>query len=871
MDNVQEDLDELLQSNNIYSDNVYINSVATLDFADALGEKLNIVNGSVEIHAIASLDSVKLQAVVNRVKTTTGNFGYLADNASAAMIRFDSLFGVADLSVAAPHGLYFGNLVSANTVVLGDNYANKVDAVDFASLSTVVSIGEGTVVNVSGNTPGSKVSGSVTNAHTINFKNAETVDLGMLPYYSGNQLSITLDSGGALNLSSIDDVDSSGTQKDLDLTIDGALMVSLPNYDDGNFTANDVETVDLPMWTGDSGALTLTKVTHVKLGAIESNFSIGTSSVLDNDLETLDITAAKGSGSSDKAPVFAFYSTSLESATVAGVIGNLTFSDSPNLETLEVTANSAGTITLNNNASLENVTLSGEAAGVVVTSNASIETLEIGTTTVKSDATSAKLDGVITVKNNPSLSMLTVGADDIEMLTITGNPDLATVDLSSLTKIGATAEPTVYIYDNDLTASKLADLSDGSTDVANGDDGDLGAITTASGLDTGKAYFEVVAANAKATAKIYFDSVDEFVDEADASTSNHTYVVSSVVDQVKVLDITANTAAAAKDSTKAKEAYLFSGSVLGEDILFDINGNPLFSGGSGPYEASSAGLVLSGNNAVNVTRIMDPAHVANALAEGIVLNAVAGGNSSVDVTFISHNGAPATASIGERHSTAAAFSAAVSATNYGVGPDDEITLTVGSNSVTVSNTGGPLSVIVADLAAAYNTEFGPTGASAKKAVATVTNALTVLTITGLDRGSRGHGLNVSVSVKAGTVTATNALNLDWIIGNTISSIDNKTDSNNFIITFESVTAGIIDGAENRLMTAGSAPTVIFGAPTLLAVLPVQLGSTELTIGTDPNKDTYTAQQESRADVRNAEAGIPAGASNGSNYSRIGWL
>ena len=781
MDNVQEDLDELLQSNNIYSDNVYINSVATLDFADALGEKLNIVNGSVEIHAIASLDSVKLQAVVNRVKTTTGNFGYLADNASAAMIRFDSLFGVADLSVAAPHGLYFGNLVSANAVVLGDNYANKVDAVDFASLSTVVSIGEGTVVNASGNTAGSKVSGSVTNAHTINFQNAETVDLGMLPYYSGNQLSITLDSGGALNLSSIDDVDSSGTQKDLDLTIDGALMVSSPNYDDGNFTANDVVTVDLPMWTGDSGALTLTKVTHVKLGAIESNFSIGTSSVLDNDLETLDITAAKGSGSSDKAPVFAFYSTSLESATVAGVIGNLTFSDSPNLETLEVTANSAGTITLNNNASLENVTLSGEAAGVVVTSNASIETLEIGTTTVKSDATSAKLDGVITVTNNPSLSMLTVGADDIEMLTITGNPDLAKVDLSSLTKIGATAKPTVYIYDNDLTASKLADLSDGSTNVANGDDGDLGAITTASGLDTGKAYFEVVAANAKATAKIYFDSVDEFVDEADASTSNYTYVMGSVVDQVKVLDITANTAAAAVGGDKAKVGYVvdYSG---GETLVFTINGTPVFTNGTPTY-ASIGVLTLTGNAALDIAQIMDAQHVTNAAAEGAVLNAVAGGLATVAVTLSSHvSGTTATSTIGERHSTAAAFSAAANATNFGVGADDEITLTVGSNSVTVSGTLGTLTSIANTLATAYTTEFGPSGASSATGVATVTDALGVLTISSKDLGSAGTGLSVSVSVKAGTVTATNALNLDWTIGDTVATTDNKTDSDNIIIS-----------------------------------------------------------------------------------------
>ena len=841
---LEEDLKELLESNNVYSNPVNVYNVATLDFADALGDKLNIVNGAINIYAIPEMDSVKLQSVVNRIKVVVGNFNYFAKNSEIATISFDSLTGVSDMIVSVPHDLKFSNLGSAGNIILGTNYGNKVKSIDFGSLASLTSVDMG-AASFSSTT----VTAATSTSNAIDYNNSDSLNLGSLNYYSPSVLSITLDSGASLNISSLDDVDGTGTQTDLDLTIVGAQTVSLPNYDDGNFSATDVGTVDLPKWKGDSGTLTLSKITHVKLGAVETNVAIGSSSSVDNDLETLEVTAAKGSDSTDKAPTVKIYSSSLETATVAGVTGDVTLQNCPSLETATITANSVGTITLSDNANLVNTTLSGEAAGVVIHSNADLETLNIETKTVVSDASGAKLDGVITVTDNPSLTSLTVGSDDIETLTITGNSDLIKVDLSSLTKIGASGKPVVKIYNNDLTATKFVDESDGSTNVNNGAAGDLGKITSSSGLDTAKAYLEVVAGDADATAEVYFDTVDVFTDEAKADTSNHKYVVggSSQLDQITVLKLTPTTGAAT--ATKAKRSWIIPSTV----------GNLQVTSGSPPTALFAVAPAISNNAAVSLININGATNYAS--AAGLSLSAQQGGNSSVAVTLGWHASGSGSTIIGERHTTASASTGASSATNHGFGADEVITFKVGANTVTTTVAGGVTSVTLANAASAivtaYTAKYGSTGTASASALASVTSTGGALTVTGLDPGSRGHGLAVSLSVAAGTTTATNGLALDWTIGSSIATTDNKTDSQNIILTLEAINAGTLADT--------TTPTTF----TLGAGSATPLVSTQLTIGTDPNKGTYTAQQESRADVTIAEDAVSG--TGGSSFSRVGWL
>ena len=860
IDDVQTDLDELLQSNNIYSSDIYINSIATLDFADALGEKLNIINGHVEIYATPEMDTLKLQGIVNRLKTIVGNFGYLSQNSSIGTIKFDSIVSAAEISVGVHHDISFASLSNNGDIRLGTNYSNKVKGVNFGKLLSVGQIGMTTISNTPANAAGSKISGTFSTGDAIIYSNADYINLGSLPYYNRADLTLTLDSGGNLDISALDDVDSTGKQTDLDLTITGAAMVSLPNYDDGDFSAKDVGTVDLPKFTADGGSITLSEVTHVKLGAITADITIGSGSASENDLETFDVTAAKGTDTSDKAPKISIWSTSAETVKIAGVTGDITIANSPSLDSVNLTADAVGTITINNNANLVDATIGGTAAGVVVTNNADIESLTIGSETVVSDVKDAKLDGVITVTGNSSLANLTVESDNIETLTITGNPDLTSVDLSALTKIGATGKPTVNIYDNDLTASRLTDDEDGATNVDNGKTGDKGSVSTSSGMETAKTYLGVVAADADATATVYFDTVDEFIDEAKNSTSNHAYnaAASTQVDQITVLLLTPS--AGGGGAIKGKRSWIIPSNAGTLQVTAGSPQTALFANAGTP-----GNVTISGNAALDVSNITTTENLARATAAGLTLTAQKGGNSTATVSPVWYvsNGATSTI-LGERHTSATDIAAAVATPTHGFGADEVLTFKVGANTVTTTVVGGvtssTLSSATLAIQAAYAAKYGPGGTASATAVASVTIAGGVLTVTGLDPGSRGHGLAVSLSVAPGTGTGTNTngLALDWVIGTTRATTDNSTTSENVILTLESNTAGTL--ADTTTPT-----TITLGGGTLTV-----LTSTQLTNATDPNKGTYTAQTESRDDVTNAEdSSTPS--TTASSFSRIGWL
>ena len=856
IDDVQTDLDELLQSNNIYSSDIYINSIATLDFADALGEKLNIINGHVEIYATPEMDTLKLQGVVNRLKTIVGNFGYLSQNSSIGTIKFDSIVSAAEISVGVHHDISFASLSNNGDIRLGTNYSNKVKGVNFGKLLSVGQIGMTTISNTPANAAGSKISGTFSTGDAIIYSNADYINLGSLPYYNRADLTLTLDSGGNLDISALDDVDSTGKQTDLDLTITGAAMVSLPNYDDGDFSATDVGTVDLPKFTADGGSITLSQVTHVKLGAITADVIIPVTGT-DNDLETFDVTAAKGTDTSDKAPKISIQSTSAETVKIAGVTGDITIANSPSLDSVNLTADAVGTITINNNANLVDATIGGTAAGVVVTNNADIESLTIGSETVVSDVKDAKLDGVITVTGNSSLANLTVESDNIETLTITGNPDLTSIDLSALTKIGATGKPTVNIYDNDLTASRLTDDDDGATDVANGKTGDKGSISTSSGMETAKTYLGVVAADADATAAVYFDTVDEFIDEAKNSTPNYAYnaAASTQVDQITVLLLTPS--AGGGSAIKGKRSWIIPSNAGSVQVMSGTPLTTLFANAG-----ATASVTISGNAALDVSNITTTENLARATAAGLTLTAQKGGDSTATVSPVWYVSNGATSTLGERHTSATDIAAAVATPTHGFGADEVLTFKVGANTVTTTVVGGvtssTLSSATLAIQAAYAAKYGPGGTASATAVASVTIAGAVLTVTGLDRGSRGHGLAVSLSVAAGTTTATNGLALDWVIGTTRATTDNSTTSENVILTLESNTAGTL--ADTTTPT-----TITIGGGTLTV-----LTSTQLTNATDPNKGTYTAQMESRADVTNAEDSLTP-STTASSFSRIGWL
>ena len=67
----QADLDELLAQSSVFSGDVLINSVPTLDAYHSMGDNLAIVNGNVVINPTAEMDATKLQEVADVLLTIT--------------------------------------------------------------------------------------------------------------------------------------------------------------------------------------------------------------------------------------------------------------------------------------------------------------------------------------------------------------------------------------------------------------------------------------------------------------------------------------------------------------------------------------------------------------------------------------------------------------------------------------------------------------------------------------------------------------------------------------------------------------------------------------------------------------------------------
>ena len=152
----------------------------------------------------------------------------------------------------------------------------------------------------------------------------------------------------------------------------------------------------------------------------------------------------------------------LETVTIAGIASSVNIGSNGNLTAVTISADVAGAITIDNNTDLTAITLTGaKAASLDVDTNSDLAALTVDLTW-RASGTGTTVDGDLDVTDNESLESLTVSSDNLENLEVTGNDDLTTLDFTGVTKIGATGTAVVNIYDNDLTASKLTDSSDGT-------------------------------------------------------------------------------------------------------------------------------------------------------------------------------------------------------------------------------------------------------------------------------------------------------------------------------------------------------------------------------------------------------------------------
>jgi hypothetical protein len=380
-------------------------------------------------------------------------------------------------------------------------------------------------------------------------------------------------------------------------------------------------------------------------------------------------------------------------------------------------------------------------------------------------------------------------------------------------------------------------------------------------METMKTYLTAVAGDSKATANVYWDSVESYKTEAGVETNDYVYNSATIATtkQLWILNKAPDNSVAGLGDKAAKRSWIVDGA--GTIGLEDGSNWDLF----GSTLSAAASVTITGNKDIDIQTITSAVNVARAASVDITLSAHRGGNSTGSVSLITNTGSV----VGERYATAAAAAVATSGTTTKtLGTDEVFTLTIGSGSVTTTAAVTTLNGIRDALALAWQNKYGSTAASVNgtasaAAVADVTSAVAgKLAITMLDKGTGGYDQSISLSITGGTVTATTGSVIDWVIGATRLTSDNKTVDTDIVLTLESVTAGTLANAVSAIVTQTQTTAVTL----------VELVSTALSNAADTKPVTTRARAaESRNDVRNAEDSTSGTANSAVDFTRLHWF
>jgi hypothetical protein len=896
---LETDLADLLVSNNVYSTAVTVNSAASMASALALGNKVALMNAAVTITDDATIADTDIQTFIDRIKTMNGAFTYSSGSATGYAATFDELTAATTLDITQAGDISFKKLASATAVTITTSYSTKITSLDMGAMTSVTSIASGA--------DGSE------SANTLTLSSATNVDLGSLARY-GAALSITTKNGATLDIASLDDVTAAGLQSDLSLTLSGPASVNLSKIDDGTITLSNVAAATVSGFYGtldiNSGVETLTTTDSVRID-LDGATDLVTATLdfkydWDPALTTAQAAVADDLSNQgyleDYATSASIGGTDLKTLTVSGELLDL-YLDEANLETLTLTGATIHGLTISNMDDLTTLSVaSGNKIGdISLTGSDNLTVADFNHTTNLDGKVSGTTAGTSTsvetgvsfiAQDNLGLTKLHTTGDHVDTFTVTGNDVLAELDMTGLDDFGTTTEPSFALYDNDLTATKGNDTWDGetatSTTGADGGTADAGSFDDGtSGMDTMKAYLTAMAAEADADGYAGFDTVSTF-DNTDASetaavsttlnvlgptsyTAGTTEANDSTV--LEMIEAVANTADGANTAiaqiygmiiTPATQAASQSGTF--GTLQVTTNGVNLF---DTTLTGNGTALSLSGNQDLDIAAIKSTINLSRATSAGVTMDAKRGANSTAAVTLTEHGNGAAGAVIGERYTTATAAAAGTTSTNFGMGTDDYVTITIGSNSVTATAVSATL--LGSAVYTAWAAKYHGSGTASAAAIATMTSptigaetASQALAWTMNQEDSGGYGKTISVSVTAGTTTATSAAMIDWTIGaSNITS--NNTTVDDGVSTILTLTAN------DALVAVPTVTTAVSAAASMAA----QVLTTTKTSNTHwANGLLTTGAQEPITDVRQQEAATAAATSNAvaqTLFNRVTWL
>ena len=517
IDAIEADLDDLLSTSNIYSTDVTVTNATTLNSALALGNKLNVLNATLTITGYASMDYAKVQTLVDRVQTATGNITYSAGGSTGTEIVFNNLTSAANITMTQPGGYSFPKLTNAAVIDLKDDYETTVTNVSFPLLTTVTGIQTDATDD------------------TVEFTYATNVDFGSLVVTPNASLSITTKKDATLDIGSLKAVDAAGTGRPTySLTLNGPASFTngtaagtfastgLPGNTvglyDGTISLTNVATAAIHNYRG-----TITLSTGVKNftgnNVVEFTHSgatdletVNVTFIRDNDPANSSATTADlGEENMNTAQDVSFGSThtKLTSLTLTGKGGDVTANAAPALATVNLSGLTAFDVNMTGNVALASFTDAATANDWTFTNNDLMTSLNAShTTTMTTGSGSTDTAATVTITGNAEIASLAIGFDDVDALNITSNAKLATITGGTALKDNGTSTTTdVDIHQNALVASLVRDTKEApSATVVAGASSDLGSITTASGIKDLDAFL----ADAKAATgivSVWFDTV----------------------------------------------------------------------------------------------------------------------------------------------------------------------------------------------------------------------------------------------------------------------------------------------------------------------------------------------------------------------------
>lgn len=819
LDTVDESLQDLLQSSNVYGEDLIIKNSGTLDFAVSLGEKLTIVNGSVVFDVTSSMDINKVQEVINNIGVVVEDFTYISAS-TVSPVTFNEITGVNDLELDMAGDYHFASLESANDIHF--EMGTKVTAINLDALTSVNSFNVSTIVDNGGSAAAAYATTASSTSHAINGSKLADLQLGSLVNYPNASLSITLTNDEAvLDIASLASVDADGDEATLNLTVDGALAFNFSAITRGNIVAKNVTTL-----TGGSdhdGNVTLENVVNVVLPNLTGDLTFGSG----DDGSSLTTFHAIGALASREATQTADNTHSdlvlssqsnLASAIIEGDLKTVTVSGNGDLTSLTYSAN-AGDLTISNNSDIVSIDLGGTAQSITVTGNSDLESMDIDTelnTEVVKDGTTAgstATTGSLTITNNDNLLDFDSAFDPVSSITVTGNQDLTNVDFDGTATVGGTATTvaSVNISGNDLTAESVEDAYEASATATDG-----GTISDEAGLSSLNTYVTAAAAKLGTSGSIVIkldkietltikgESVSDDTEDSDViatSTANTAYLT--------VVELSPNTAGntvEAVTAEKGKYAYQIT-PASGGDLSLTHSFAGITTNMLSTVDVGSQNPVLAIDNILT-----DALETAGDAVE-VTVNAIRGGEADIDIVFQT----TVNSTTSEIVPTAATDSTTAIATT------DVITITVNGKTAT----GTPAAAVSTDAAAAHEV-----AAVWNAAIAVAGNTISdtmfdvdgdtvsgTLTISGKQKfGSLTNGKGFAISVASGTDTTTNPI-IGYKAGNFLSSTggDNLTISDNVIITIESDDTGVdADTAQASAVTVaytGTGPTALTASAT----------------------------------------------------------